>query len=105
MKHLISEYHKKRGIAYQKKIEMIKQSDNTLLANYISKANSDLDDNIGSLLIMVYYDAKKLVLPEYSFPTRAVINMMASKFEYNSDDNIITNTDFQYLPHTHKEFL
>ena len=42
---------------------------------------------------MVYYDAKKLVLHEYSFPTRAVVNMMASKCKYNYDDNIITNTD------------
>ena len=55
---------------------------------------------------MVYYDAKKFVLPEYSFTTRAVVNMMASTFKYNSDDNIITNTDLQYLtPHTHKEVL
>ena len=46
---------------------------------------------------MVYYDAKKLVLPEYSFPAREVVNMMVSKFKYNSDDNIITNTDLQYM--------
>ena len=31
---------------------------------------------------------------------------MASKFKYNTDDNIITNTDLQYLmPHLHKELL
>ena len=54
---------------------------------------------IGSLLIMLYYDANKLVLPEYSFLDRAVVNIMISKFKYNSDDNIITNTDLQYLPH------
>ena len=44
---------------------------------------------------MVYYDAKELVLPEYSFPARSVVNMIASKFKYNSDDNSITNTDLQ----------
>ena len=55
---------------------------------------------------MVYCDAKKLVLPEYYFPAKAVVNMMASTFKYNSDDNIITNTDLQYLtPHKHKELL
>ena len=27
---------------------------------------------------MVYYDVNKLVLPEYSFPSKAVVNMMAS---------------------------
>ena len=40
-----------------KKIEVIKQSDKTPLANYISKANSDLADKIRSLLIMVYYES------------------------------------------------
>ena len=55
---------------------------------------------------MVCYYSRKLVLPEYSYPARAVVNMMASKFKYNSDDNIITNTDLQYMtPHTHKELL
>ena len=43
---------------------------------------------------MVCYYSRKLVLPEYSFPARAVVNMMASKFKYKSDNNIITNTDF-----------
>ena len=57
MKHLRSEYHKIYIVAYQKKIEVIKQSDKTPLANYISKANSDLADKIGSLLIMVYYES------------------------------------------------
>ena len=27
---------------------------------------------------MVYYDVNKLVLPAYSFPAKAVVNMMAS---------------------------
>ena len=70
----------------------IKQSDKIQQTNYISNENSDLAYNIGSLLIMVYYYSRKLVLPEYSFPARAVVNMMATKFIYNSDDNIITNT-------------
>ena len=96
MKHPSSEYHNKCIIAYQKKIEEIKQSDKTPLSNYISKANSDISYNIGLLLIIMYYDEHKLVLPEYSFPARAVVNNMASKFKYNSDDNIITNTDLQY---------
>ena len=48
---------------------------------------------------MVYYDANKLILHEYSFPARAVVNMMEYKFKYNSDDNIIMNTDLQYLIH------
>ena len=55
--------------------------------------NGDLAYKIGSLLIMVYYNAKKLGLPKYSFPGRAVVNMTASTFTFNSDDNIITNTD------------
>ena len=93
MKHLSSKYHNKCIISYQKKSEGIKQSDKTPLANYISKANSDLTYKIGSLLIIVYNDEKKLVLPEYSFPARTFVNNMASKFKYNSDDNIITNTD------------
>ena len=51
---------------------------------------------------MVYYDSMRLVLPDYYFPARAVVNMMALKFKYNSDDNIITNTDVQYMtPHTY----
>ena len=52
---------------------------------------------------MVYYNAKKLILPAYSFPARAVVNMMESIYNYNVDDNIITNTDLQYL--THKELV
>ena len=55
---------------------------------------------------MVYYYSRKLVLPEYFFSAREVVNMMASKFKYNSDNNIITNTDLQYMtPHTQKELL
>ena len=55
---------------------------------------------------MVYYYSRKLVLPEYSFPARAVVNMMESKFKYNSDDNIIMNTYLQYMtPHMQKELL
>ena len=84
----------------------MKQSYNIQLTNFISKANSYLAYKIGSLLIMVYYYSRKLVLPEYSFPARAVVNMMESKFKYNSDDNIITNTYLQYMtPHTQKELL
>ena len=63
MKYLSSEYHNKCIIAYQKKIERIKQSDKIQLTNYISKANIDLAYKIGSLLIMVYYYSRKLVLP------------------------------------------
>ena len=52
---------------------------------------------------MVYYYSRKLVLHEYSFPARAVVNMMESTFKYISDDNIITNTYLQYMmPHTQK---
>ena len=75
----------------------VKQSDKAPLSNYISRKNIDLAYKIGSLLIMVYYNANKLILPEYSFPARAVVNKMASTFKYNSDDNIITNTDLQYI--------
>ena len=76
MKYLSSEYHNKYIIAHQKKIERIKQSDKIQLINYILKANSDLSYKIGSLLIMVYYYSRKLVLSEYSFLARAVVNMM-----------------------------
>ena len=76
MKHLISEYHNKCIIAYQKKIEGIKRSNKTPLSNYILKANSDLAYKIGSLFIIVYYDENNLLLPEYSFPARAVVNNM-----------------------------
>ena len=105
MKYLSSEYHNKCIIAYQKNIERIKQSDKTQLTNYISKSNSDLAYKIVSLLIMVYYYSRKLVLPTNSFPAR-VVNMMASKCKYNYDDNIITNTDLQYMtPHAYKEVV
>ena len=46
---------------------------------------------------MVYYNAKKLVLSEYSFPAITVMDMMESKYKYNSYDTIITNTDLHYL--------
>ena len=54
MNHLSSEYHNKFIIAYEKNIEGIKKLNKTPQANYISKANSNLAYNIGSLLIMVY---------------------------------------------------
>ena len=62
----------------------MKKSDKTPLANYISKENSYLtyiciiSYKIGSLLIMFYFDVNKLVLPEYYFPAKEVVNMMAS---------------------------
>ena len=78
MKHLSSEYYKKIYYCLSKKIDGIKKSDKTPLTNYISKENSDLVYKIGSILIMVYYDANKLVLFEYYFSARAVVNIMAS---------------------------
>ena len=43
---------------------------------------------------MMYYDANKLVLPEYSFPARAVVKlyqdlMIMINDKYNADDMLI----------------
>ena len=51
---------------------------------------------------MVYYDANKFVLLEYSFPARAVVNMMVPTFKYNYDDNIYYEYRFTiYDAHTY----
>ena len=61
MEYLSSEYHKICIIAYQKKIEVIKQSDKTQLENYVSKANSDLADKI----YLYNCSSREIILFEY----------------------------------------
>lgn len=51
----------------------------------VSKANNDLASKIGSCMIHVYNDAKKLTLSGYSFPGRVVVSRYASNFQMNSN--------------------
>ena len=54
---------------------------------------------------MVYYDVNKLFLPEYSFPAKAVVNMMASNLNIIPMIILLRIPIYNITPHTHTELL
>lgn len=57
----------------------------TPIGKAIKYSNEKLAKKIGSLLIYVYNDAKKLTLSAYSFPSRAVVSLRANLFLMNGE--------------------
>jgi hypothetical protein len=55
----------------------------TQLGRAILKTNEKLSNKIGSLMIHIYGDAKKLTLSAYIFPMRVITIQMASNFTFN----------------------
>lgn len=79
----------------------------TPMGKAINYSNEKSAKKIGSLLIYVYNDAKKLTLSAYSFPSRAVVSLRTNSFRANGEiTDTIDENEFQYLtPHSHSDFL
>jgi len=104
--HLSTTYHKKAAQVYH--IQTLTSSQAlqaTAIGRSIIKGNELLANRIGSLLILVYNDAKKLTLSGNSFPGRAVAGMLAASFKFCDGEQFrnISDGDLQYLsPNGHR---
>lgn len=87
------------------KVEVTQQAP---MDKFISKANENLANKIGGLMVTVFNDVKKkkLTLSSYSWPSRQVAAQKAANFSYNSPINPNNAFDLQYLtPKRHRDFL
>ena len=53
----------------------------------ISHRNEAVVNKLGSLMITVYNDAKRLALPANSWPSRVAASQKSQKFKYDDTDN------------------
>jgi len=80
----------------------------TTFGQMVIKSKEKLADRIGSLMINVYGDAKKLTLSAHTYPTIVITGKLSSSFKFNHiiKENNIDTYDFQYLTlATHKDLL
>ena len=71
----------------------------------ISNVNEKLANKMGTLMLQVYNDAKKLTLSAYSWPSRVVAAQVASEFIFNNEQYEV-KLDLQYIsPAYHRELL
>lgn len=78
------------------------------LKRAMHKANVQMIDHVGKLMTQVFYDAKNLSLPPYSWPAR--YNASAASFAYDSQSrsrsSIPENIQMQYVnPPGHLELM
>ena len=106
--HVKSEMHRqvmrKQRLDSLSRIEVAQVSH---LDKLISTANEHLANKIGSLLIHVYGDGKKLSLSANSFPIRVVTSIKSHSFNFNNpSQEAILDKDLQYVtPKSHFELL
>ena len=106
--HVKSEMHrqvmKKQRLDSLSRMEVAQVSH---LDKLISTANEDLANKIGSLLILVYGDGKKLSLSANSFPMRVVTYRKSHSFSFNDpSQEVKLDKDLQYVtPASHLELL
>lgn len=80
----------------------------TTFGQMVIKSKGILANRIGSLIIHVYGDAKKLTLSAHSCPMRVITGELSSSFKFNhtNEENNFDTNDFQYLtPNFHKDLL
>jgi hypothetical protein len=108
--HLQTIYHKQAKQAHHlKSIPVAEAMQTSQIGRAIIKANEVLASTIGSLMIHVYNDAKKLTLSSFSYPSRIVAARIANAFKINDASGLLQNVgskDMQYLtPKAHRELL
>ena len=104
--HLASEGHlvalKSARISSLPKVEIAKEAP---MDKMISRGNLAAANKIGSLMVTVYNDAKRLTLSANSWPSREIANQKAKKFECNKINDDQTY-DMQYVtPNSHFNLL
>ena len=106
--HLKTRYHQEAKKAFRlSSLSNIEISQASQIGKYISKANEELCNRIGSLMLQVYNDAKKLTLSAFSFPSRVVVSDIAHAFRMSETGlKNVSKSDLQYVtPQNHREFL
>jgi hypothetical protein len=84
--HVQSTYHLKSQIAFRlKSIPKSQAMESSEMGQILITANEKLANKIGSLMIHVYHDAKKLTLSANSFPGRLVAGDIANAFQIMSN--------------------
>lgn len=107
--HIASPWHSAAKKCHRlTKISKVEVAQQGPLDRHVSKANEALANKVGSLMVSVYNDAKRLTLSGYSWPSRMVASQIAQCFQFNdahikSDDQ---HFDLQYIsPNSHSTFL
>ena len=106
--HLQSNAHKEslkcERLTNLSKAEIIEKAP---LDRLIRKGNEAAAKKIGSLMITVYNDAKRLTLSAYSWPSRIVASKKAQMYANNDiSDGVVESYDLQYVtPTCHQQFL
>lgn len=107
-KHFASLYHIKCKEAelIATDTESVKDNKN-LIDMHVRAANLKQANHVGSCLLQVYTDAKKLTSSAYSWPARFLGSTAAHNFDFNSYSSTIpTDTNIQYVsPSDHLIFL
>ena len=88
-------------------LDNVRLSQGAPMDKLLSNANEALGDNIGSLMITVYNDAKRLTLSGNSWPSRVVAGQRAANFRYNTGDgNAGDKFDLNYVtPANHRSLM
>lgn len=109
--HLCTNYHKKCVEAEKLKVttDISTTNTETVLEKMISKAHEQLANTIGSHVLTVYNDAKRLTLAAFSWPSRTLGNEFGRIFDFNNptgNKESILKINLQYLnPKMHAEIL
>lgn len=104
--HLSAAYHKECEKA--NRISSIEVTTAAPMEIAISKANKQLIDRVGKLMIQVYLDAKRLNLTAYSWPSRYVAGEASYAFDsLDQTHNIISDSiNLQYInTHGHLDLM
>jgi len=107
--HLKQDYHNECLKAFKiSKMSVPEVAKSTTFGQMVIKSKEKLANRIGSLMIHVYGDAKKLTLSAHTYPMRVITGELSSSFKFNhtNEENNFDTYDFQYLtPATHKDLL
>lgn len=99
--HFASSYHKhcKQAVLLASTAAHAKKTDKSLIDMHISEANKQFANHIGSLMLQVYADAKRLTVSAYSWPARYVASESGKGFDFNATDAPIVpeNINLQYV--------
>lgn len=96
--HINSNYHKECERAFR--LSTINSGEQpTSLELAISKANLQIINHVGKLMIQVFYDAKHLNLPAYNWPARYVAGAASNAYnsQNRSSPTIPGNIPLQYV--------
>lgn len=99
LSHTLNQYHKECVKTERKKLLELPKDNQTSIETSMSNSNSKLADHVGTLMIQIYNDAKRLSLSAYSWPSRYVSGQASNEFSFNANTSktIPSNIPMQYV--------